>query len=202
MNDDEVTIWLQGLAQGDELAAQRIWERYCRQLAHLAREKLGQSGRRAADEEDVALSAFNSFCQGAMAGRFPRLEDRHDLWRLLVTITARKAMKQIRDARRYKRGGTIVRGESALQGGIGQVLGREPTPELAAQMVEQTQRLLDLLDNGPLRLIALLKLEGYTNEEIARSMDCSLRTVKRRLARIRQAWELAGEHQPTRRDLG
>ena len=191
MDDDDVTVWLQGLAQGDELATQRIWERYCRQLAHLAREKLGQSGRRAADEEDVALSAFNSFCQGAMAGRFPRLDDRHDLWRLLVTITARKALKQIRDAGRQKRGGAIVRGESALHAGIDQVLGREPTPALAAQMAEQTQRLLELLESEPLRRIALLKLEGYTNEEIAGTMDCSLRTVKRRLARIRQEWENA-----------
>jgi RNA polymerase sigma factor (sigma-70 family) len=191
MNDDEVTVWLQGLAEGDELATRRIWERYCRQLAHLAREKLGQSGRRAADEEDVALSAFNSFCQGAVAGRFPRLDDRHDLWRLLVTITARKALKQMRDARRQKRGGALVRGESALRAGIGQVLGREPTPELAAQMAEQTQRLLDLLENEPLRRIALLKLEGHTNEEIAEMMDCSVRTVKRRLASIRQQWELA-----------
>jgi len=191
MNDDEITVWLKGLARGDELASQRIWERYCQQLIDLARKKLGHAGRRAADEEDVALSAFNSFCQGAVAGRFPRLDDRHDLWRLLVTITARKAMRQIRDARRQKRGGAAVRGESAMHAGIGQVLGREPTPELAAQMAEQTQYLLDLLDDDPLRLIALLKLEGYTNEEIAQSLDCSLRTVKRRLASIRQQWELA-----------
>ena len=193
MSDDEISVWLAGLAQGDELASQRIWDRYCHQLIDLARKKLGQSGRRAADEEDVAFSAFNSFCQGAVAGRFPRLDDRHDLWKLLVTITARKAMKQVRDARRQKRGGAAVRGESALHAGIGQVLGREPTPEFAAQMAEQTQRLLDLLESEPLRLIALLKLEGYTNEEIARSMDCSLRTVKRRLASIRQQWELAVE---------
>lgn len=191
MNDDEITVWLKGLAQGDGLASQRIWERYCHQLIDLARKKLGQAGRRVADEEDVALSAFNSFCQGAAAGRFPRLDDRHDLWRLLVTITARKAMRQIRDAHRQKRGGAAVRGESALHAGIGQVLGREPTPELAAQMAEQTQHLFDLLDDDPLRLVALLKLEGYTNEEIARSMDCSLRTVKRRLANIRRQWEVA-----------
>ncbi|HUT94074.1 MAG TPA: ECF-type sigma factor [Thermoguttaceae bacterium] len=191
MSDDEITVWLAALARGDELASQRIWEHYCHQLIDLARKKLGQAGRRAADEEDVALSAFNSFCQGAMAGRFPRLDDRHDLWRLLVTITARKAIKQMRDARRQKRGGAIVRGESALHAGIGQVLGREPTPDFAAQMAEQTQRLLDLLEDESLKLIALLKLEGYTNEEIARSMDCSVRTVKRRLARIRQEWEHA-----------
>ena len=46
--------------------------------------------RRAADEEDVALSAFDSFCRGAEQGRFPQLDGRDDLWHLLVVITVRK----------------------------------------------------------------------------------------------------------------
>ena len=48
--------------------------------------------RVAADEEDVALSAFDSFCRGAQRGRFPQLDDRDNLWRLLVVITSRKAV--------------------------------------------------------------------------------------------------------------
>jgi hypothetical protein len=52
---------------------------------------LRATSRRVADEEDVALSAFDSFCAGAERGRFPDLKDRDNLWALLVTITARKA---------------------------------------------------------------------------------------------------------------
>jgi DNA-directed RNA polymerase specialized sigma24 family protein len=197
MKEDDVTVWLRGLAEGDQSAVRRIWEQYHDQLVRLARRKLGRARRRAADEEDIALSAFNSFCQRATAGRFPRLEDHYDLWKLLVTITARKAMGYMRREGRQKRGGAAVRGESAFArgdvsnrlGGIGQVLGREPTPAIAAQVAEETERLLSLLGDGSLRDIALLKLEGCTNEEIARHMDCALRTVKRRLAYIRQKWQ-------------
>src|SRR5262249_43550979 len=40
--------------------------------------------------------------------------------------------------------------------------------------------------------VALLKLEGYSNEEIARSLDCSLRTVERKLEVIRKRWTAEG----------
>ena len=60
------------------------------------------------DEEDAALSAFNSFCDGAARGKFPQLADRDDLWRLLVVITARKAMAQANRNARLKRGGGRV----------------------------------------------------------------------------------------------
>lgn len=77
--DQDVTQWLTRLAKGDEWAARRIWERYYEQLVRLARRKLGRSPRRAADEEDVVLSAFEGFCRNAAAGRFSQLGDRYDL---------------------------------------------------------------------------------------------------------------------------
>jgi RNA polymerase sigma factor (sigma-70 family) len=194
--EDEVTLWLGRLAGGDDLAAERLWEQYYQHLVRLAQKKLGSANRGAADEDDVVLSAFNSFCGGAKAGRFPRLGDRENLWKLLVTIVARKARAERRRQHTEKRGGGRVRGESAF-GKIGdsgpihwidQVLGDEPTPQLAAEVAEECKRLLEKLDDT-LRSIALAKLEGYANEEIADRMDCSLRTVKRRLAGIRKLWK-------------
>src|SRR5437016_129420 len=88
-----VTSWLARLKAGDSDAAQALWQRYYTQLVELARHHLAQHIRRASDEEDVALSAFAALCAGVAAGRFPRLADRHDLWRLLLTITVRHARK-------------------------------------------------------------------------------------------------------------
>src|SRR5262245_50256871 len=110
-----VTCWLEQLKAGDAAAAQPLWENYFRQLVRLARRRLGDIPRRAADEEDVALSAFDSFCRGAEQGRFPRLEDRHDLWQLLVMITARKAIDLARHEGRVKRGGGKVQDEALLR---------------------------------------------------------------------------------------
>jgi len=86
-----VTAWIGALKAGDHAAAQKLWERYYEQLVRLAREKLGGARRRAADEEDVVQSAFDSFCRGAGQGRFPQLRDRDNLWPLLIVITERKA---------------------------------------------------------------------------------------------------------------
>ena len=111
-----VTHWVGQLKAGERDAAQQLWEAYFRRLVGLARKKLQGAKVRTADEEDVALSAFDSFCRGAEHGRFPQLGDRNDLWRLLVVITGRKAIDLIQKEGRQKRGGGALLGESALLG--------------------------------------------------------------------------------------
>src|SRR5262249_60440953 len=101
--DGSVTRWLGPLKAGDELAAQRIYERYFETLVGLARARLRDTRRGAEDEEDIALSAFDSFCAAAARGRFPKLDDRNDLWRGLVTITGRKAAEPVHRPRTQKR---------------------------------------------------------------------------------------------------
>jgi RNA polymerase sigma factor (sigma-70 family) len=193
--DGSVTRWIDGLEQGDPEAARRLWQRYFEDLVRLARARLRDAPRGAADEEDAALSAFDSLCRGARGGRFPRLEDRGDLWRVLVTITARKAADLVRHERRLRRGGGRVIAEAALagaaleaDGGLDQAPGREPSPEMAALLVEQYRRLFGALPDESLRLVAVLRIEGYRNQEIAASLDCGLGTVERRLRTIRKVW--------------
>jgi RNA polymerase sigma factor (sigma-70 family) len=191
-----VSNWLVQITEGDAATAQALWERYFPRMTALARKRLAGARRREADEEDVALSAFDSFWRGAREGRFPDLADRDDLWRLLVVITARKAADLLTRQGRRKRGGRRVGGESRLldpagggDRGIEQVVGNEPSPEFAAQVAEQCRCLLDKLDSDELRAIAVSKMEGYTNEEIAERLGCALATVERRLRLIRKTWE-------------
>jgi DNA-directed RNA polymerase specialized sigma24 family protein len=191
-----VTHWIELLKAGDPVAAQKLWEGYFQRLVGLARKKLQGIRRRAADEEDVALSAFDSFCRGAEQGRYPQISDRDDLWQHLVLITARKAIDLVHHERRQKRGGGAVRGESALltpenssvNAGMEQVADAQPTPAFAAEVAEECQRLLVQLGDGELRAVALWKMEGYTNEEIAAKLGCVPRTVERKLWRIRSIW--------------
>jgi len=198
MTPGSVTHWIRELRAGNPAAAQQLWERYFARLVGLARQKLRALPRRAADEEDVALSALDSFCRGAARGRYPNLTDRDNLWHLLVTITARKALQLRRLERRQKRGGGNVRGDSAFhlgtndvagEGDVEQVIGTTPTPEFAAQTVEEYQRLLARLTDPSLRSVAVWKMEGYTNEEIAARLNCVPRTVQRKLGLIRTLWD-------------
>jgi DNA-directed RNA polymerase specialized sigma24 family protein len=184
--DGSVTTWLEGLKAGDPAAAKPLWERYFQRLVAIARSHLKTVSRAAADEEDVALSAFDSFCRAAAQGRFPRLDDRDDLWHILLVITSRKAAGLIRRESRQKRGGRAARaGEDALAS----VAGGEPPPGFVAEVTEECRRLLGLLGDGQLRQVAIWKMEGYTNAEIARLLDRSVPTVERKLAAIRAVWE-------------
>ena len=189
----EVTRWIQDMQAGDRLAVQKLWEAYFRRLVGFARRKLGGLPRRAADEEDIALSAFDSLVRGAERGRFPRLEDRDDLWQILVVIAGRKvidlAAREGRDKRDWHRVGADPEANGAILRGV---TGREPDPAFEAELAETCRGLLERLPDDELRQIALFKMEGCTNEEIGVRLAVSLATVERRLALIRKTWDRAG----------
>jgi DNA-directed RNA polymerase specialized sigma24 family protein len=192
-----VTLWIGQLKAGHQAAAQPLWESYFHRLVTRARRRLAGAPRRSADEEDVALSAFDSFCRAAAGGRFPRLHDRDDLWQLLVVLTDRKARNLVGHERRQRRGGGKVLDEAALPPGdpaaggpaLAGVVGPGPSPAFAAQVAEEYRRLLGLLGDPQLRRVAVRKREGYTVEEIAAQEGRVPRTVKRWLQLIRQIWD-------------
>jgi DNA-directed RNA polymerase specialized sigma24 family protein len=197
LSEQSVSVWISQLKAGNHAAAQLLWDRYFPAMVRLARDRLQAFPRRAVDEEDVALSAFDSFCRGAENGRFPQLCDRDNLWPLLVVITARKVIDTRQHQTRKKRApdGHPVQGESAWldasdgsdhDGGIDLVVGHEPTPAFAAEVAEETRRWLECLDSDELRAVALWKMEGYANEEIAAKLGCVVRSVERRLEVIRK----------------
>jgi DNA-directed RNA polymerase specialized sigma24 family protein len=105
-------------------------------------------------------------------------------------ITVRKACNLANHERRGSRGAGRVRTLSDLaECGADDLAGAEPSPELAAQFVEESGRLLGMLRDDSLRAVALAKLEGHTNEEIAARLGCVRFTVDRKLRAIRQIWE-------------
>ncbi|QDU23690.1 ECF-type sigma factor [Urbifossiella limnaea] len=186
MPADDVTHWIGRLRAGDPEAAGPLFATYFARLVGLARGRLREAPRRAADEEDVALSAFDSFCRGAEAGRFPRLDDRDDLWQVLLVLCARKAADLARREGRLKRGG----GRLAQELDPGVVAADGPSPEFAALVADECRHLLDRLGDDTLRQVAVWKMEGYTSAEIAARLGRSEGTVERKLALIRKAWSV------------
>lgn len=195
-NPRSITVCIADLKQGDPGAFAQLHQRYHDQLVGLAGRRLRDVPRRVADEEDVAQSALKSFWSGAVAGRFSQLRTRGDLWPLLQVITERKAIDYAQHERRLKRGGGKVRGESALQGGGSMASGNgfarieagQLSPAAAVEAAELCEQLLERLDDERLRKIAVWKMEGYTNDEIAEMLPCSRATVARKLAVIRGIW--------------
>jgi DNA-directed RNA polymerase specialized sigma24 family protein len=189
------TYWLPALQQGDEQAAERLWREYFVKIVRLAKRRMTGLRLRAADEEDVALSAMNSFCRMAQNREEP-IVDSSELWRLLATIVKRKVNKERQRQFAEKRQEYRLVGESGVSpnhnngnkeddNGLAQLEGREPSPELALELAETWERILELPDAEEL---VILKHEGYSNSEIAEKMGCSTRTVQREIEKIRKEW--------------
>jgi DNA-directed RNA polymerase specialized sigma24 family protein len=191
-----VSRWFKGLKEGEPEAVEAIWNRYFRRVLATARHRLrGGPHQAVEDGEDVALSALNGLAAGAKQGRFERLDDRADLWQILTAITLRKAINRRRWYRRRKRSGRPAAGPrghaGSLEGAalLARVASKEPAPELAAMLRDELEHLLDALDDPILRRIAEFRMEGATNPEIARQLGRAVRTVERKLDRIRLIWE-------------
>jgi hypothetical protein len=183
------THWLNLLKGGHDDAARQLWQRYFRLLVSSARQHLGVPPKRGADEEDVALSAFDSFCRGVEQGRFPRMDNRNDRRTVLLHLVARKASRLIEHEGCAKRGGQVhIEADEALA----ELIDSETTPQLAAQIADECRRLLDKLGADDLRQIALWLMEGYAVDEVSVKLGRSPRTVARKLDLIRQMWREEG----------
>lgn len=183
--------WLDALKTGEPDAVQQLWTRFYERMVALARSKLKNTPRQVRDEEDVALSAFHQLCKAARAGRFPKMEDRDDLWKVLVEITENKATDYSRHERRAKRGNgkrqldfCSLPGSSPGQEPIDQT----PPPDVEVALHDLLDHLLRKLPDPVQRSIATLKLEGWNNAEIADQLCCPLRTIERKLNVIRVVW--------------
>jgi DNA-directed RNA polymerase specialized sigma24 family protein len=183
-----------------DAAARLVWGRYFKELLVLARNHLSARIRSREDEEDVLQSMYKSFCSRQRRGDFD-LANRDELWNLLVQITLRKArntanrhLQGKRDVRREGDMATVNRsGESAPGSILDQIDSGGPTPAEAALLNEALEQRFERLTDPGLRQIALWKLEGYTNPEIARELECTLRTVERKLERIRAYWGISDD---------
>jgi DNA-directed RNA polymerase specialized sigma24 family protein len=199
-SNESVTQWIHQLKGGERAAVQKVWEAYFPRLVCQAQRWLRRSPIRVVDAEDIALSAFDSFCRRAEQGRFPKLFDRGDLWQLLVVIAFRKKCNQVKyEAARQPHNGKVYTASAltrADRDGAGSIfshlIGREPDPTLAFQVAASCRRLLEMLPIQELRDVAVWKLEGYTNEEIAAKLNGgegrAVSTVERKLALIRKIW--------------
>jgi len=196
-SNDPVTLWMDQLRAEDDSAASNLWHHFVNRIQESARRKLGSTTRRVYDEEDVAQSAFHSVCSGISAGRFPDLNDRESLLHLLLAITSRKVSQRVRHDHRKRRDVNRLITDSIFVRSSGDVLprvvdsvpSREPTPEFAIEFVDVCESLFKSLDDQQLKDVALLRIEGFEDSEIAKKLNCSRRTVQRRLEIIRRHWK-------------
>lgn len=193
MSDSQITPLFRRVQNGrDEDAIEKLWNAYYERLLGVSRRYFGELPKRIADEEDVALSAMNSFFDAAENGRLNAVQNRDELWRILITITLRKANRHKERVMSQKRGGGgIARGESGFFHGTDRdpdTMGDIPDGRIATDVIDECRELIGLLPESTLRNIAVQRLAGSTVEEIATDLGVASSTVKRKIRRIRGLW--------------
>lgn len=191
----EIETLMARVRAGDESATSELWHQYFERLVRVAASRLPGNLRRVGDEEDIALSAFNSFVAGVKEDQFPELRNPDNLWGLLMTLTTRKLTAHMRRQTRQKRGGGQVRGESVFicpdgepRGGISDAVSGDESPSIQMELNEACEALLNGLEDEQLRQIAVMRMDGFLVDEIAERLELSKRAVERRLQLIRKIW--------------
>ena len=176
--ENSVTSWIQAVRVGDEDSARLLWDRYFDSLMRIARSRMGTLPRATYDEEDAAISTFRVLCRRLQEGGYPELSDRNDLWQLMLTVIMRKIGHRAQYEFAEKRGGLTKEFSQVDESMI-------PCANTAEVAIEY-QLLLAKLNDCNLERVAVLKLEGFTNEEIAVKLNRTRRTVQRMLDLIRE----------------
>ena len=189
-----VTKLITDLKAGNPLAAQQIWDRYVNSLIRVANNRLRTAAIRIGDEEDAVVMAFTQFLNRLDVGGFSKLDDRSDLWRILVVLTERRALDMIRRENTQKSGGKLRVGEPHGDGsisplGMDSFASPEPSPEFATMLLEEFNERVNQLGKPDLKKVATLKMNGYNNQEVSGQLGISLRSVERKLKLIREIWQ-------------
>ncbi len=190
-----VSRLLAQLSAGEEQSVTPLWERFYEQLVRFADKTLGDVPRSLRDEDDIATSVFFSIVRAGRAGRLDDLQDRSDFINLLAAMTRQKVVDYIRYQTARKRGGGEVRTTSlsVADDGLLDLLADEiAAPEIMASIRDSLEHIFSMLEkrgHPECREMATLKMQGYTNEEIAEMMECAPVTVKRKLELITNAWK-------------
>ncbi|TWT92737.1 ECF-type sigma factor [Stieleria varia] len=177
---NSIAVWIDAVRRGDESAAGELWRRYFHQLMHLARSRMRTLPRATYDEEDAAISTFRVLCQKLQDGDYPAVQRHDELWRLMLTILIRKINRRAEYESADKRGapatGTDLPDPISVEW-------------IQAGVSDECEHLLRKLDDPHLERVALWKLDGYTDDEIAKKLNRTRRTVQRMLRLIRDIWE-------------
>ncbi|MDB5337597.1 MAG: DNA-directed polymerase specialized sigma subunit, sigma24 [Planctomycetaceae bacterium] len=194
MEHQSVTVWLRQLANGDQEAAKKLWDRYGPELVELSRRRFGGALGALGDEEDLVQSVFRTLWTWATDGRLDGVQDREHLWWLLLKISRRKALNRHAYNKRQKRDHPTISlsgfSEDDSSPAPEDLIADDdqPPPDLILILAEEQERLLEMLNDDVLKLIAVWKMDGHTHEDIAQKLKVTTRTVIRKFNLIREIW--------------
>jgi len=184
-------VWqnlIAGIRTGNDEACREFWEKYGPMIERLADRNLATMIRRREGPDDVVQSACRTFFRRAQDGEF-QLPNSNALWSLLCTITLNKIRQKGRFHNRKKRGMTREQTmETSSGSGVSQLAGKDFEGIEAVAFSDELEHVLSRLEEEE-RQVVDLKLQEFTNDEIAEKIHRSERSVRRILKRLQVSFQ-------------
>jgi len=189
-NPGSITILVDQLRSGDDLALERLFAHFFERLRAVARHRVTARDRKILDDEDLAICAIDAFQQAIRAGLYSELGNREEVWRFLVAIVERQSVDHLRKLHAVKRGGGNVRGESVFEEhDEGRALENlcidALNMEVMTDFLDAIDSIVQKLDDPELAEIVAARIAGHTNDEIATQLGKSVSSVERKLRLVR-----------------
>ncbi len=180
-DENSVTQWIHAVRRGDQAYAEKLFLLYFSRLTSFTQSRMRSFSQATYDAEDAAISTFRVLFQNLEEGRYTELDDREEFWHLILKIASRKINRRVEYETAAKR--TL---DFAIASRIEPENVIDPS---APQIGLESERLLRMLGDVNLEQVAVWKLEGFTNEEIALKLNRTRRTVQRMLNLVRELWQ-------------
>ncbi len=170
--------------RGDQDAAREIVDRYLDRLLTLARRRISQRLASRVDPEDIVQSVFRTFFVRLKEGQFV-FQDQDDLCKLLMRITLHKTLRQVAYHKAAKRDPSLETPQGSHHSEqLSALFDQEPTQEATVTFLDQLEHFLTQLRPQE-REILEMRLQGFSNEEIAKKLGIYDRKIRRVIEHVR-----------------
>jgi len=192
MDKGSVTRWIEQMRGGDSIVVHALAERYFKKLGDAARRRLHKINQNLHDEEDVANFVLEAVFRNIAQGRYPDLQDRDDLWFLMLAITQRRISSILKRDRRQKAQPSSLTSLTELleiyEGELSDLAVDSDPEQIAIEIGDCWQELMRILPNDEFRKIARLKLDFYSNRQISSMLKLTSKYIDRKVVEIQRLW--------------
>jgi RNA polymerase sigma factor (sigma-70 family) len=207
--DGSTTIIVNKIAAGDRIALEEFVHRYNRKMVRMASRYMRRLRAHlvTCDAEDAVNDTLIKLYRRALEGELPCVESSIKFWKMffsMLKVEIRGALD--RDAATKRGGPGVRRSRSQRRPGdtpddsprlrrdgfrldylsVDEIYSLLPPRHDLALIQIEIEEFLQHLGDPITRRIATLKLESYTNEQIAELLEYNERTIERRLTFIRK----------------
>lgn len=169
---------------GDEDAATELFDRYQGKLLPLVASHLSEKLRPRLEADELVQSILKSAFRVTRQGH-TQFSDDTGFWKWLVTVALNKVFKKIERETAAKRNPDREVSSQSSDTYLANSLSQRPTSAQVVEVSDLMEHILERLDDDQ-KQILLLKLEGYTQKEIASKLNVSEKTIQRRSEKIRE----------------